>query len=267
MFFNYDLFEIIAIGFIVSGILTYSFYKSAGPINNESLVNTSALATNSDLSNNLATNPASQLIDAGVQTEANTYVNTGIQTSPRMWLESVRNWITEILSGASPTNPNPQATGQYVDVGVQTNATSLWDTVKQWFLEVLSVKASELSSIGYGKVEKWTHGIAHSTVESCNTISSVSSQSSLQQLVTPNDSASNITEIISESNLRHPDDSASNIIAAVDNKVYDITDVAVLDNFIENTPTAYIELINNVYYVVNDNVLLSIAPTVCSVFI
>ena len=111
MFFNYDSFEIIAIGFIVSGILTYSFYKSAGPINNESLVNTNS---NSDLSNNLTTNPASQLIDAGVQTEANTYVNTGIQTSPRMWLESVKNWINEILGGASPTNPNPQ----YVDAGV-----------------------------------------------------------------------------------------------------------------------------------------------------
>jgi len=64
-----------------------------------------------------------------------------MQTSARMWLESIRNWITEILGGgggsaigASPSNP------QYVDVGVQTNATTMWGTVKQWFLEVLSVR-------------------------------------------------------------------------------------------------------------------------------
>jgi len=63
-----------------------------------------------------------------------------------MWLESIRNWITEILG--STTNP------QYVDVGVQTNATSLWGTVKQWFLDVCSIRGSEISSIGYTKVEK-----------------------------------------------------------------------------------------------------------------
>lgn len=47
-----------------------------------------------------------------------------MQTSARMWLESIRNWITEILG------TNPQG-GQYVDVGVQTNAPSIWTTVKQ----------------------------------------------------------------------------------------------------------------------------------------
>jgi hypothetical protein len=69
----------------------------------------------------------------------------GMQTSAsaKGWLESIRNWITEILG----TNPNPQATGQYVDVGVQTNAPSLWGSVKQWFLEVCSVRGSQLSSM------------------------------------------------------------------------------------------------------------------------
>lgn len=72
-------------------------------------------------------------VEASVQA-ANTYVNTGMQTSPRMWLEYIRNWIDEILSRPNP-NPNPQ----YKDVNIQTNAEEglgLWGTVKQWFLEV-----------------------------------------------------------------------------------------------------------------------------------
>jgi hypothetical protein len=155
MFFNYDLFEIVAIAFVVSGIFTtYSFYNNSASINNESLVNT---LYNSELSNNFTTT-STQLIDVGVQTETNiqveasiqavnTYVNTGMQTSFRMWLESIRNWITEILD--TTTNP------QYKDVGVQTDAPSLWATVKQWFLDVCSVRSSELSSLSHNKVNKW----------------------------------------------------------------------------------------------------------------
>jgi hypothetical protein len=121
MFFNYDSFEIIAIAFIVSGLLIQSLYIS-NTLPNDSLVNTNSLS-NLDLSNNLANiSSSSQLIDVGVQTEVNiqvetsvqavnTYVNTGMQTSARMWLESIRNWITEILG----TTSNTQATGQYVD--------------------------------------------------------------------------------------------------------------------------------------------------------
>ena len=127
MFLNYDLFEIVAIGFVVSGIFIYHFSTTA-TLNNESLVNTnSSLDSINELPSNL------QYVEASVQTAANTvepattYVNTGMQTSPRMWLESIQNWITEILG----TNPNPQATGLYVDVGVQTNGISLWGTVKQ----------------------------------------------------------------------------------------------------------------------------------------
>jgi hypothetical protein len=161
MFFNYDLFEIVAIVFIITGIFTYSFYKSLASINNESLVNTNSLATNSELNNNLSTT-FTQLIDAGIQTDVNipveavnTYVNTGVQTSARMWLESIRNWITEILG----TTPNQASTGQYVDVGVQTNGISTWQTVKQCFLEVCSVRSSQLSSLGENKINKWRTGL------------------------------------------------------------------------------------------------------------
>ena len=128
MYLNYDfLFVAVASSFIVGGvILTYSFYNNIFPTINkgESLVNTNFT---SDLSNNLATNisnstlettapathsltlgsisnlPIHNFVDASVQTAniqveagvpANTYVNTGMQASARMWLESIKNWIT-----------------------------------------------------------------------------------------------------------------------------------------------------------------------------
>jgi hypothetical protein len=148
MFFNYDSFELMAIAFVISGIFIYSY--SSATLNNESLVNT---LPNPDLSNNLS-NTSTQLIDAGVQTEANiqveasiqavnTYVNTGMQTSVRMWYETVRNWITEIPG--TTTNP------QYVDVGV---------------------RSSELSSMGYNKVEKWRN-----TIDSTQSVSLHDSES------------------------------------------------------------------------------------------
>jgi len=234
MLFNYDLFEIGAIAFVVSGILIYSLYKSAGTINNsESLVHTNSnLDTLNEVSNNLTT---FQLIDAEVQTEANliveptTYVNTGVQTSARMWLESIRNWITEILG--TPTNPNPQ----FVDVGVQTNATSTWQTVKQWFLEVCSVRSSDLSSMGYNKVANWRNKL--DSIQSVDLHDSESpltnmafgspNNSTLDKLVDPDESASQVTEVVSQANLQ-------NVETA--NRVYDMNNPAdVLD--LMNDPT------------------------------
>jgi hypothetical protein len=157
MFFNYDLFEIVAIAFVVSGIFTYTFYNSSGTVNNESLVNTNSMSpasldSISKLDSNIQLDnlPNLDYVEVGVQTtniqvEASiqattTYVNTGMQTSARMWLESIRNWINEILGTGPTPNPNPN----YVDIGVQTNATSTWQIVKQWFLDACSIRSSEL---------------------------------------------------------------------------------------------------------------------------
>ncbi len=61
-----------------------------------------------------------------------------MQTSARMWLESLKSWITELLSSSSQA-------GKYVDVGVQVDTSkSTWQTVKQWFLEVCSIRSSEI---------------------------------------------------------------------------------------------------------------------------
>lgn len=119
MFFNYDSIEIVAIAFVVLGILTYSWSYKAGhfngnaTINNESLINTKSLSispthlnSDSNISTLNTTAPAthsptldsinlpirqlhvdvSVQVDQGVQ--ASTHVNTGMQTSARMWMQN-----------------------------------------------------------------------------------------------------------------------------------------------------------------------------------
>jgi hypothetical protein len=268
MFFNNDLLFVgIASSFIVGGvILTYSFYNNIFPTVNkgESLVNTSATNSNLsslDLSNNLLNNSTSKLIDIGTQTDtdilvetgiqtANTYVNTGMQTSARMWLESIKNWITEIL-GSGSSNPNPQ----YVDVGVQTNATSLWGTVKQWFLEVCSIRSSEISSLGYNKVDNWRNKLdSNQSVDLHNSNSDLTtfkfeSDSELQNLVDPNDSASNVSEVVFEAD-----------------RVYDITELKTV-NLLMGDETIDFQIIVNIHYAVSDNMYLSIDPSIMILFL
>jgi hypothetical protein len=231
MFFNYDSFELLAATFVVSGMLiTYTFYKGSTTVNNESLVNTnSSLDSISNLDSNIQLDNlpnsqasfADQYVDVGIQTEvniqveasvqsANSYINTGMQTSARMWYQTVKNWIDELLS-------KPAATGQYVDVGVQAETRSTWQIVKDWFRETCSVRSSELTSMGNNKVTKWrnnldsTQSVDLNDSESSLTTLKFGSDTELQNLVDPNDSVSNISEVISESSLQIPS-----------NTVYDI---------------------------------------------
>lgn len=237
MFFNYDSFELIAIAFIVTGILIQSLYISSATPNSESLVNTLP-KLDSDLQldklpSHSYTDVAVQvsninLAEAGMQT-SNQYVNTGMQTSARMWLESIRNWITEILS-------NPQVSGQYVDVGIQTNTISTYQTVKNWFLEVCSIRSSELTDLGEKRVNKWMDKLdsiqsvdLHDSDFSLTTRSDISN-SSLQELVAPNDSVSQISEVVSNS--------ATDINSSI--RVYDM-----------NNPADVIDLMNDPTVVFN----------------
>jgi len=251
MLFNNDLLFVVG-SIIVKGIFTYSFYNNIFTTNNsESLINTnyslnpiSRLDTNIQLDNLPNHNYVDSIVqtdniqvEASVQT-ANTYINTGMQTSSRMWLESIKNWIDNILgdSGITSSHSGPG----YVDVGVQTNATaalqnyqSMWTTVKQWFLDVCSIRSSQLSSMGYNKIEKWRNNL--DSIQSVDlhdsenplTVLKFGTESSLQQLVTPDDSTSNICEVISENNLQ-------NVETA--NRFYDMNNPAdVLD--LMNDPT------------------------------
>ena len=183
---------------------------------------------------------------------ANTYVNTGMQTSPRMWLESIRNWINDILG---TPNPNPN----YVDVGVQTSNT-FWETVKQFFIEVCSIRPSDLSSlIGKTKIVKRQNELdSVQSVDLNNSDSPLTtlkfgSDSELENLVDPNDSASNVSEVVSESNQQN----------AI---VYNITDPGVLNLYMHDE-TVDFEVIDNVYYAVTGNIYLSIDPAIYTLFI
>jgi hypothetical protein len=271
MFFNYDSFEIVAIAFVVSGIFiyNYSFYNSsaAGPsspaagggvqLKNESLVNTNSnLDSLSDLPV-LDSHLNLQYVEASVQVQAvDTYVNTGMQTSTRMWYESIRNWIDELLS-------SPTQAGKYVDVGVQVDTSkSTWQTVKQWFLDVCSIRSSELSSIGENKVKKWrckldsTQSVDLHDSESPLTSLAFGSpnNSTLDKLVDPDDSASQLSPIISGSG------------AADANRVYDVTDSGVLNLYMQDE-TMDFEVIDNVHYAVTDNIYLSIDPSIVNLLL
>lgn len=79
-------------------------------------------------------------------------------------------------------------------------------------------------------------------------------ESSLENLVDPNDSASNVV--------------GPSTISNTENRVYDINDPELL-NLHMNDDSVDIELIDNIHYVVNaDNkILLSIDPTIYELFI
>ena len=274
--FNNDLL-FVAGGFIfIAGgvILTYSFYKFPIVNKSESLVNTNStldpltdlpVAELSNLQYVEASVQASNInLEAGVQT-ANHYVNTGMQTSARMWLESIRNWITEILSSS------PQVSDQYVDVGVQTNNISTYQIVKNWFLEVCSVRSSELTDLGQNNVNKWINKLdpiqsvdLHDSVFSLTTRSDISN-SSLQELVAPNDSVSNISEVVSESNLQDLVELTNNIPTH-----YNIVDFPTYSSII-NTPDARFShiIVEGVhqYFVIVGNAILSVDPSVFNYFV
>src|ERR1700744_106368 len=281
MFFNNDLLYVAgSIIFMAGGVILaypYCKYLYTTTNNSESLINitktttldqtflgetnisnstlqTTAPATHSPTIDSISNLPLVNIdhLDVGVQVHldadvqaTSTYVNTGMQTSARMWLESVKSWITEILS-------SPTQAGKYIDVGVQTNDTSIWNTVKQWLFDILSVRDSELSSIGINKVAKWRNKL--DSIQSVNLNNSESSltnlkfgtDSELQKLVTPDESASQISEIISEAE-----------------KVYGVTEAATL-NLLMSDETIEFQVINNIHYAVSDNMSVSIDPSIMS---
>jgi hypothetical protein len=155
MFFTYDLFELGAIAFVVSRFLIQYYYisltSSGSQPNNESLVNTNSL---SNLDSNVQlTNLSNQnYVDAVMQTEANVEtINTGVQTSSRIWLNTISNWINDILGST--------ANHQYKDAGVQTGTRSAWELFKQSFNKFYnfgsSNSGSRISTPTNVKVNAW----------------------------------------------------------------------------------------------------------------
>jgi len=201
MLFNNDLLFVVG-SIIVGGLFTYTFYNNIFTTNNnDSLVNT--------LPN----------IDS-----VNTVISENTTPIP------VPNPTPLPILG--PNNPN------YVDVGVQTNVPgSLWGTIKQWFLDILSVRDSEFSSIGINKVENWKTNLDFiQSVDLHNSESLLSPQSNntyLEKLVDPNDSASNIGEVV------------FNVSAVSTNDVIDNSYIELFGNVVETiTSEATIQAAN-----------------------
>ena len=97
---------------------------------------------------------------------------------------------------------------------------------KTMVLEVCSIRSSDLSSMGYNKVSKWRNKLdSTQSVDLHNSDSSLTtlkfgSDSELQKLVDPNESASQISEVLSNS--------VTNINSSI--RVYDMNNTAdVLD--------------------------------------
>jgi U3 small nucleolar ribonucleoprotein component len=85
-----------------------------------------------------------------------------------------------------------------VDASVQTEGTkSIWQIVKDWFRETFSIRSSELDSLGQVGVENWRNNLdsiqSVSLNDSESPLTAVMSNSSLHQLVGPDDSASQIS--------------------------------------------------------------------------
>lgn len=202
-------------------------------------------------------------VEAGIQTST-TYVNTGIQTSARMWYETVRNWITEILS-----SPKPQVSAQYVDVGVQADTRSTFQIVKDWFRDVCSIRSSELSSLGRNKVAKWREGLDSSSVQSDHTIDTTTTNTTLDRIINPGDSASNISEVASESNLDNVvDNVVNNVVDNVVAPVYNVTNPELYVNILRQRGVeAFSDPDLNQAFLQFQDVVLTVDPNIVNYFI
>nr|AQU12788.1 hypothetical protein [Thelephora ganbajun] len=107
----------------------------------------------------------------------------------------------------------------YVDAAVQTESKSLWQNFKDWLRDVFSVNTSEVGTFGHDAVDNWRNNLdsiqSVSLLDSETPITSpVGLASDVEKALAPIDSASNISEVVSESNLQ-------NLVGA-SNSVYDI---------------------------------------------
>lgn len=185
MLFNYDSYEIVgALGFfiIVHGIFAYTMIHNSSnvgtaltPITNESLVNTTPT------------------------------------------LESISQLRTTQLNNFTVEPTNLTDVADYVDVGVQTESKSLWTTFKDWLRDVFSVNSSDVGSFGHDGVENWRGKLKsdqsvdlHDSESPLDGTSPIFN-STLDKEVEPFDSASQVSEVISESGLQVPSNSVYDI--------------------------------------------------------
>lgn len=148
----------------------------------------------------------------------------------------------------------------YVDAAVQTESKSLWQNFKDWLRDVFSVNSSDVGTFGHDKVDNWrnninsTQSVDIQDSESSLTNIKFGNTSDLQNLVDTNDSVSNISEVLSNNSVSES------------TRVYDITDPELLNLYMKDDTKEY-QVIDNIHYVVSDNISLSIDPSIADLFI
>lgn len=151
MLFNNDLLFVVG-SILVGGIFTYSFYNNIfTTYNSESLVNTLPQLDSINLTDAYPVLQPNVLhkIDVGVQTDSTALVDSGVQ-----------------------------ATTIHVDTGIQTSSRIWYETVKNWLMEILSMRDSELqgNTPTEIRVENWIDHLDNTQIVSTNTMNSVVSQ-------------------------------------------------------------------------------------------
>ena len=147
-----------------------------------------------------------------------------MQTSARMWLESIRNWINDILR--TPNQPASATGPNYVDVGVQTGTRSSWDLFKQSLKKFFNFDdGSSASTPNQVRINSWISELAsdqsvdlHDS-ESLLTNLKFDTDSTLQQLIVPEDSASNVNEVIPGANNLQAVETTNSVVS----RVYDMS--------------------------------------------
>jgi hypothetical protein len=161
---------------IVEGLFTYSLTT----IYNESLVNTTASWS--------PTGPS-------------------LNSISELPVDNINN-LPDAIADMGASGHSDQGVN-YVDIGVQTESKSLWLTFKTWLKDVFSVRDSDVGTFGHDGVDNWRNNldsiqsVVHPDSESLLTTLGFNapSESTLENLVNPDDSISNVSDIISVSNV------------------------------------------------------------------
>ena len=125
-------------------------------------------------------------------------------------------------------------------------------------LNAFSIRSSEINTIGYNNVQNWragldsTQSVNHHDSESSltNIAFGSSDNSTLNRLLNPNDSASQVNEVVSESPLQNVE------------RVYNVNDPEVFKNLLDEPSVySYFDIADSVYYIMSDT-LLTVDPSI-----
>lgn len=157
----------------------------------------------------------------------------------------------------------------YVDAAVQTESKSLFQSFKDWLRDVFSINETEVGTFGHDGVENWRNKIdsmqsldLHDSESPLTKIGNTSPN--LENLILPADSASQVSEVISESSLNIPSNSVYDI--NIYNQEFLYESLNNVSNYINNS--YIIDGVTHTVLVIGDKILtvdpnIVINPFIC----